>query len=72
VVVDLGETDVLVGQQAQRLGGGLDARRARRDALKQLAQLLLVDGGASSGMCLDYSTERWRRTLRSCAATRCA
>jgi len=33
VVVDLGEADVFVREQTQRLDGGFDARRARRDAL---------------------------------------
>lgn len=47
MVVDLGEANVLVGEQAQLVDGGLDGGRARRDALEQLAQLVLVDGSAS-------------------------
>jgi hypothetical protein len=43
VVVDLGETDVLVREQAQVIDGRLNARRAGGDAFEQLAQLLLVD-----------------------------
>jgi hypothetical protein len=43
MVVYLGEAHVLVREQAQLIDGGFDARRARRDALKQFAELLLVD-----------------------------
>jgi hypothetical protein len=46
-VVDLGEPDVLVGQQAQLRDGGLDAGGARSDALEESAELLLVDSSAS-------------------------
>ena len=45
VVVDLGEADVLVWEQAQLFDGGLDGGRARGDALEQLLKFLLVDDG---------------------------
>ena len=47
MVVDLGEADVLVWEQAQLADGGLDAGRTRRDAFEQRAQTLLVDWSTS-------------------------
>jgi hypothetical protein len=45
MVVDLGEADVLVGEETQLLDGGFDACRAARDALEEITKLLLVDLG---------------------------
>jgi SAM-dependent methyltransferase len=57
VVIDLGEADVLIGEQAELVDSGLDGRRAGGDALQELAEPLLVDRGAS--FCFgrfDYSS----------------
>jgi hypothetical protein len=51
VVVNLGEADVLVREQAQVFDRGLDAGRARRDGIEEVAKLLLVDGAASGREC---------------------
>jgi hypothetical protein len=56
MVIDLGEADVLVGQEAQLLDSGLDARSTGGDAFEKMAQLLLVDLRAPSGMRGNYSS----------------
>ena len=55
MVVDLGEADVLVGEQPQLFDGGLDAGRARRNGIEELAQFLLIDGATSGAGVWKYS-----------------
>jgi hypothetical protein len=68
VVVDLREANVLIRKETQVLHGGFDARRAGRNALKEFAELVLVDSGASEAVSgKKYSAEGghcWRDTWR--------
>jgi hypothetical protein len=47
MVIDLGEADVLVRQEAQLFDRRFDARRAGSDRIEEMTKLLLVDGGPS-------------------------
>jgi hypothetical protein len=47
MVIDLGEADVLVREQAQLFDRRFDARRAGSDRIEEMTKLLLVDGGPS-------------------------
>jgi hypothetical protein len=59
MMVDLCETDVLVGQQAQLRNGGLDACGAGGDALQKISNLMLVHEAN-----FDYTAARGRPSDR--------